>query len=281
MDKFRTFIKNKFLVVESILYTDRTLFRKLISEAAPSDEELTKLDIELSDAENAKKYLNNEEEIELIKTYKADPDSVRGLEARNKVVMNKYPFIHLLARKMVNANRIKQEQYEDAVQNAVLSLIHAIDLYDISQNVPFTAYAKQWILAGITNPFNPVRQTSISSDALGKDKDFGLTSIDAKIDGGEDKDMTIGDTIPDRREGLNPVDNLDEKDMKARLNIFLNKLTDKEAQAIKLRFESLPDGKRRTYDEIAKELDMTKMGAKMLIDRTLNKLKQFAKEESD
>ena len=63
MDKFRTFIKNKFLAVESILYTDRTLFRKLITEAAPSDEELTKLDIELSDPENAKKYLNNEKEI--------------------------------------------------------------------------------------------------------------------------------------------------------------------------------------------------------------------------
>ena len=150
--------------------------------------------------------------------------------------------------------------------------------------VPFTAYAKQWIIAGITNPFNPTRQKSISSDIVGKDADIKLTSIDAPVSsGGEwgDKDMTVGDAIPNASlEGLSPADKLDVKDMKARLNIFLKKLTDKEAKAIKLRFSSDAEGKQPTYDEIAEELGLTKMGAKMLIDRTLNKLKQFAKEEN-
>jgi DNA-directed RNA polymerase sigma subunit (sigma70/sigma32) len=57
------------------------------------------------------------------------------------------------------------------------------------------------------------------------------------------------------------------------------KLNDKEAKAIKLRFSTKPDGSERTFEEIGQELGMTKMGAKLLIDRTLAKLKNFAKEE--
>lgn len=283
MKSFTNFFKTDFLVLESLEYTDRTLFRRIINEElTPSETELADLDIELSNPETAKKYMDNEEEVALIEQYKADPDSVEGLEARNKVIENKLKYIHLLAQKAVNANRIKPQQKEDAVQNAVLSLIHGIDLFDPSKGVPFTAYAKQWIMAGITNPFNPIRQKSISSDAIGKDKDFGLTSIDTPINDAhsDDKQMTLGDTIADYREGTNPFDNLDEKDTRATLGVFLKKLPEKEAQAIKLRFSVKPDGTERTFEEIGKELGMTKMGAKMLIDRVINKLKTFAKEEN-
>ena len=148
--------------------------------------------------------------------------------------------------------------------------------------VPFTAYAKQWILAGIFNPFNPVRQKSISSDAIGKDKDFGLTSIDTPINSAmsDDKEMTLGDTIMDKT-GLDPAEMLDEKDIRSRLKIYLKKLTDKEATAIRLRFSTNPDGKQHTYQEIGEELGMTTPGAKMLVEKALNKLKTFYKEETN
>lgn len=286
MKKFTDFFKEEYLVLESIEYTDRTLFTRIINEEfASSEDELAKMDIELSNPEGAKKYLNNEEEIELIKKYKADPNSQEGLDARNEVIINKMKFINLLVSKAVSTGRISSGQAQDATNNAVLYLIRAIDLYDFSKGVPFTAYAKQWILAGITNPFNPRFHSSISSDIIGKDTKYGkvgLTSLDTPINSADsdDKEMTFGDTIADTHEGIDPFDQLDEKDIRARLGVFLKKLSDKEATAIKLRFSTKPDGSQRTFAEIGKELGLTSMGAKLLIDRTLAKLKEFAKEEN-
>ena len=282
MKKFTEFFKNDYLIIEQINYLDKTLFSKIISEElAPSEEDITNLDIELSNPETAKKYLNNDEEIELIQTYKNNPESEEGLDARNKVIENKLKYIYLLAQKAVNAGRIKADQKQDAIQNAVLYLITGIDKFDASKGVPFTAYAKQWIIAGITNPFNPVRQKTIHSDSMGKDSSISLTSIDSPIGNGtsDDKEMTIADMIPDKSETGDIVNNIDEKDTRAKLGIFLKKLSDKEAQAIKLRFSTKPDGTERTLEEIGNELGMTKMGAKMLIDRTITKLKQFARQE--
>jgi len=286
MKKFTDFFKEEYLVLESIEYTDRTLFTRIINEEFASDEkELAKLDVELSNPESAKKYLNNEEEIELIKKYKADPNSQEGLDARNEVIINKMKFINLLVSKAVSTGRISSGQAQDAINNAVLYLIRAIDLYDINKGVPFTAYAKQWILAGITNPFNPRFHSSISSDIIGKKTKYGnigLSSLDTPITSADsdDKAMTLGDTIADTQPNTSPFDQLDEKDIRAKLGAFLKKLSDKEATAIKLRFSSKPDGSQRTFAEIGKELDLTSMGAKLLIDRTLTKLKEFAKEEN-
>jgi RNA polymerase primary sigma factor len=136
-------------------------------------------------------------------------------------------------------------------------------------------------MAGITNPFNPVRQTSISSDAVGKDANFALTSIDSPIGNGtsDDKEMTVGDMIPDKSEAADPIEMIDADETRTKLGIFLKKLTEKEAKAIRLRFSTKPDGTERTLEEIGDELGMTKMGAKMLIDRTITKLKQFARQE--
>ena len=251
--------------MESLEYLDRTLFTRIINEEfTPTEQELTDLDVELSNPEEAKKYLNNEEEIELIRAYKADPNSKEGLDARNKIIENKMKFIYLLANKAVARGRITRAQFEDAVQNAVVYLIRGIDLYDLDKNVPFTAYAKQWIMAGITNPFNPVFHTSISSDIVGKQSKYGsvaLASLDSPITSADsdDKEMTLGDTVPDTSEGSDPYEQLEESDLKAKLNIFLKKLTDKEAKAIELRFSSKPDGKQRTFEEIGKELGLTKM----------------------
>ena len=282
MKRFTDFFKNDFLILEQIEFLDRTLFSKIISEeSAPTETEIADLDIELSNPETAKKYLNNEEELELIRIYKNDPNSQEGLDARNEVIENKLKYIYLLAQKAVNGNRIKPEHKQDAIQNAVLYLINGIDKFDESKGVPFTAYAKQWIMAGITNPFNPVRQKSISSDTVGKDSNFSLTSIDSPIGNGtsDDKEMTVGDMIPDANISNDPGEMIDADETRTKLGIFLKKLTDKEAKAIRLRFSTKRDGTERTLEEIGEELGMTKMGAKMLIDRTITKLKKFARDE--
>ena len=277
---FTEFFKKNYLIIEAIEYTDKTLFRRIVNEEfTPTEKELADLDIELSNPETAKKYLDNEEEIALIKQYKADPTSEAGLDARNKVIENKLKWIYLLANKAANAGAIKHTNIQDAVQNAVLFLIRAIDKYDPSKNVPFTAYCKSWIIAGIKNPYNIERQKSISADTQGKDG-ISVTSIDTPINtNGDDKEGTIGDIIPDTKDGINPFETLADQDAREKLNIFLKKLPEKQAKAIELRF--LPEnGQPKTLEEIGNELGMTKMGARNLIERALDKLKLFAKEEN-
>lgn len=286
MERFTEFFKREYLTLESIEYLDKTLFRRIINEEFnATEQELADLDIELSNPESSKKYLNNEQENKLLQTYKANPNSKEGLDARNEIVMNKYKFIQLLVSKAVANGRITKDQAADATNNAVIYLLRGIDLYDMDKGVPFTAYAKQWIMAGITNPFNPRYHSSVSSDISGKALQDGDTvsvaSMDATINSADsdDKDMTLGDTIADELDMNSPYQQLNEKDLYAKLGIFLKKLSDKEAEAIKLRFSSTPDGRQRTFAEIGDELGMTAMGAKVLVDRTLTKLKEYAKEE--
>lgn len=286
MKSFTEFFNNSFLVLESIEYTDRTLFRKIINEElTPTEDEVTKLDIELSNPETAKKYLDNDEELELIEIYKNDPNGETGLDARNKLIENKLKYIHLLASKAVSAGRIKSHQMQDAIQNAVIYLINGIDKFDPSKGVPFTAYAKQWIMAGITNPFNPARQRSISSDGAGKTDSqgntMGIVSFDTPTTGedSDDKAMTVGDNIADIRAGIDPTEALDDNEMQKRLNSYLGRLNEKEARAIKMRFYADTDGKVKTLEEIGEAIGMTKMGVKMLIDRAMAKLKTFARED--
>lgn len=143
MKSFSEFFTQRYVVLESLEYLDKTLFRRIINEElTPSEEDVAKLDIELSNPETAKKYLDNDEEIALIKTYKADPNGEAGLDARNKVIENKLKYIHLLANKAANARRIRRDQISDAVQNAVLYLINGIDKFDPDKRSSFYCLCK-------------------------------------------------------------------------------------------------------------------------------------------
>ena len=53
---FTEFLKNNYLIIEAIEYTDKTLFSRIVNEEfTPTEDELTKLDNELSNPETAKK----------------------------------------------------------------------------------------------------------------------------------------------------------------------------------------------------------------------------------
>ena len=137
------------------------------------------------------------------------------------------------------------------------------------------------ILAGIVNPFNPIRQRSISADTQGRDG-TSVASLDAPTtdSSSQDKQLSVADKIADDKQGINPFDVLDDKDVRKKLSAFLYKLPEKEAKAIKWKFLDVrPNGKQITDEQIGKRLGMTKMGAKYLIDRAVNRLKTFAKSE--
>jgi RNA polymerase sigma factor (sigma-70 family) len=137
----------------------------------------------------------------------------------------------------------------------------------------FNAFAKKYITTAILNAFNPLRH---------KVDTLQTVSIDAPVSGsrGEwaDKDTTIGDSIPDENSTLPWESGQSEDEERALLKDWLKRLPETEAKAIEMYFPANNEDKK-TLEEIGAELKMTKMGVKKLIDRVVNKLKQFAKEE--
>jgi len=57
-------------------------------------------------------------------------------------------------------------------------MIHGIDKYDPSMGVPFLSYIKNWIKAGIKNPYNMDRKQTIHGDNLTANDSI---SIDTRI----------------------------------------------------------------------------------------------------
>lgn len=289
MESFKSFFTEEYLALESIMYLDKTLFKNICEgKYEPTSEALAKYELEnalLFEADETgdeKKYLQNDEEIELIKKYQADPNSKEGLDALDKLVENKMPYIYSKVNKHLITHPAQTSYKEDLVQEASLALIKAIETFDVNSGNIFNAYASKCIVGAILNAYNPVRQKSIVD---GKVDDNGnvttTTSIDAKVSGsrGEwaDKDTTVGDSIPDQNEKLPWETGRAESEEKALLNDWLKRLPEAEAKAIRMYFPPSEEDKK-TLEEIGQELKMSKMGVKKVIDRAVNKLKGFARE---
>lgn len=286
MKSFREFIKDEYLALESIYYHDEHLF-KFICEGKyePTKDQLEKIEIEeklISESEE-KTHLQNDEEVELIKTYQADPNSPEGREALDKLVENKMGWIYSKVNKHLITHPNQSSHRDDLVQEASLALIKAIEDFDVNSGNIFNAYAKRCIEGAILNAFNPVRQKSIVDGKVDENGNIASTvSVDAQVSGSRgdwaDKDMTIGDLIPDESVKV-PGDDAEEieKEKKALLHDWIKQLPEREQMAIKMYFPEEKDD-QKTYEEIGKKLKMSKMGAKKLIDRIVSNLKKKADE---
>lgn len=296
---FLSFFKQNYLLFEEILYLDKTLFSKIINEDyAPTEQELidnqegdqyadtidkatnehNKND--LQNSEKTKKSIDerladpatlNDAEIELIKIYKNDPNGKAGLDARTKLIENKMKYIYACVHKQNRLGAVKPGTFQDCVQNAVIYLMRAIDLYDLNKasNIPFTAYAKNWIIAGIKNPYSDVRDKSVKA----------TDSLDATISGsrGEwaDKDTTLSDKIADNTaEPNNPLSAADDDIERQKLEKYLSELPERDAEIIRLRFF-----KEKNNTEIAEELGISKMAVSYALNRIISKLREKAKTD--
>ena len=287
MLSFNDFAK-ELLIIESIKYMDKTLFKNIIdgkydpyknknNNLIKEDKTESELESDLNDADDTSRYddyLSNDEEIELIKIYQKNPDSQEGRVAMNKLVENKMRYIYKNVGKFIGANPQYSNKRDDLVQDASLALIKAIDAFDPNQGTIFTAFAKKYINGAILNSINPIRNSSLDGGRSGAG-----VSIDSKVSGSRgtfaDKDMTVGDLIPDTSLESNPLLKEIDDEQRALLNDWINRLPDIEKTAITMRF--LTD-EGATFEEIAKKVGMTTMGAKKLVDRVVKKLRLWAEE---
>jgi RNA polymerase sigma factor (sigma-70 family) len=276
MKSFGKFLSEEYLALESLMQIDRTLFKNITEgKYALTVEQIEKYDLEQSiiKEDDEKKYLENAEEVKLIQTYQDDPNSQEGMDALNKLVENKMPYIYSKVEKHLATHPQQRVHKDDLVQEASLALVKAIEDFDVNGGNIFNAYAAKCITGAILNAFNPLRH---------KVDTLQTVSIDAPVSGsrGEwaDKDTTIGDSIPDENSTMPWETGENESEERALLKDWLKRLPETEAKAIEMYFPVDTEDKK-TLEEIGAELKMTKMGVKKLIDRVVNKLKQFAKDE--
>lgn len=289
MKSFTAFMKDEYLALESIYYHDQHLFKSICEgKFEPSKDEMEKIEMneKLISESDEKSYLQNAEEVELIKKYQADPNSQEGREALDKLVENKMGLIYSKVNKHLLSHPNQATHKDDLVQEASLALMKAIENFDVNSENIFNAYAIKCITGAILNAFNPIREKSIVDGKVDENGNVTTTvSVDAQVSGsrGEwaDRDMTVGDLIPDESVKT-PGDDSEEieNEKKALLNDWIKQLPEREQMAIKMYFPPNKED-QKTFEEIGKELKMSKMGAKKLIDRIISNLKKKAAEYSE
>lgn len=287
MKSFIQFFRNEYLALQSIQYIDRAIFQKLerkdpslIPSKSLIQEATNVIDGFEADKYNKnKKYLDQAEEVRLLRIYKDDPDSPEGQEARVKIIENKMNYIYAICNRLVNAGTIRRSEFDDAVSEGALGLMKAIDEANIDeieqQGYGFTPFAARYISGYARNAFNPIRQKDLYSGKAGE-----VTSMDATISGdrGEwaDKDQSLADKIADYNN--TPGDDTEMAEEYELLKDFMRRLPDKERIALELYYPANKED-RKSFEEIGQALGgMSKVGARQVVHRAFGKLKEFAKE---
>lgn len=281
MKSFINFFNDEYLAIESIERLDRTIFRKIINknpQFIPSKKIILQQVQALNNPNQNNPYSAYEkgQQIQLLKTYKANPNSPEGQEARNTIIKNRMKYIYAIVHKLVNSGRIRGQNFQDAVQEGVLGLIDAIEKVDINKimELPrgFSSFAGHYIAGAASNAFNYKRSRDITSGRAGQ-----LVSMDATTSGDADsgdKEQSVAEKVPDNMNG-SPDQQLEKNQWVVLVQDFLRRLPEKEAQAIQMYWLDEP---RKTYEEIGQQLGMTKMGARMLTQRAQKKLREYAQE---
>lgn len=282
MLSFKDF-SNELLIIESIRYQDRTLFRNIVNgKYEPTKNELLKWEKnqKLINEDTERKYLDNDQEVELIKKYQADPTSKEGIDAMNKLIENKMPYIYSKVGKILVLHPEWRKDKDDMVQEASITLMKCIEKFDPSTKNIFNAYIKPSITGCLLNFHNTNRKKSVDNQK----GDVGfMASIDDKISGsrGEwaDKDSTVGDTIPDESESSNIFGSMEDDEKRAALADWISQLPSAEKRAITMRFYPPVGQDPKTFDQIGKAIGMSTMGAKKLVDRVVANMTRMAEEQ--
>lgn len=262
-----TKFSEEMLFLENVRYFDQKIFFPIQNGTYGK--------ILLEDKEEYK-FLQNKDEVELIKMYQADPYSDEGRKAMEILVNNKMPFIESKVAGMIRLNPTRAPYREDMVQEGALALMKAIERFDVNSGNVFNAYATRYIEGAITNSINTNRRSSIDNDKgdVGK-----LASLDSTVAGsgaGGDRDMTVSDYVKDTNADTEGA--YMDKEQRAALMDWIEQLPDQEKTAIKMHFLPKNSDKGAKLEDIASALGVSISGAKKILDRALAKLKKNADE---
>lgn len=252
--------------------------------------------------------LTREEELELTKKYYETKD----IKIRKKIVEHNLRLVVSIARKYVGRGL----SYEDLIQEGNIGLMKAIDRYDPNKNFRLSTYSVWWIRQAIDRaikdkarniklPISILNEMSIYrrkkielETSLGRDvtdieisKYMGISidkikkykelvnnevSLNALVGEGDDK-AELGDFIEDDSE-LGPEEKAILKVSNEETLKLLEVLTQREQLVIRCRFGLDGTGERKSLEEVAKLLNITREGTRQVMLKALRKIKKYVEE---
>jgi RNA polymerase primary sigma factor len=124
------------------------------------------------------------------------PPDEAALAARNALVEAHVGLVHAVAHRCSVAPGL---EYEDLVQEGMMGLIRAAELFDPGQGVAFSTYATLWIKQGILRALKTNRLIALPINAAADVAELPIARepLSLEMPVGQERDTPLRDLIPD------------------------------------------------------------------------------------
>ncbi len=181
-------------------------------------------------------------------------------ECRSKLIEHNLRLVAHIVKKFDS----KGKMTDDLISIGTIGLIKGIDSYNGTKNTKITTYAARCIQNEILMYYRSTKKTlkDVSlNDYIGFDK--------------EGNEISLLDVVKD--DETDPIEDLHTQDLIAKLNCYMNVLTNREKLILKKRY-GLDNTDELTQNEIADELGISRSYVSRIEKRALTKImKEFLK----
>ncbi|TDT72290.1 RNA polymerase primary sigma factor [Hypnocyclicus thermotrophus] len=201
--------------------------------------------------------------------------------------------------KIAHNNKKYGLDLEDLVQEGIIGVMHAIEKFDIKKNIRFSTYVYPWINHYINNAINTTSkqirlpqnlillskkikklqeeyQNNLSLEHISEKLSLSLDKVKSLLSYHEYSFLSLEQNINDffnskfetAIEDIKSSNIFNKIEILDQISDMLSKLTDKEAEIIKLRYF-----KEETLKKISEQFGITKEGVRQIEKRALEKLR--------